>query len=271
MNSASSSFKSYFLRRLLVLSACLGGGAPAFALTADEIAERASAVAYYQGDDGRAEVTMSITDARGRERRREMTLLRKSMDQPNGPQRFFVYFTAPADVSGTTFLVWKNPGSQDQRWLYLPALDLVRRIAATDERTSFVGSHFFYEDVSGRAPGDDNHTLDREDDLYFVLRSVPRQPETVEFAYYITYIHRPTFLPVKTEYYRSGDNPYRTYEALEVEEIGGFLTVTKARMSDLDSGGTTTLAYNNVRYNLGVPPKLFTEQYLRNPPTEVLR
>ena len=234
------------------------------------IADRAAAVSYYQGDDGSADVRMKITDSRGRVREREMTILRKDRGEDLGKQRFFVYFQAPADVSRTTFLVWKNPEADDDRWLYLPALDLVRRIAASDERTSFVGSHFFYEDVSGRSPGEDTHELEEVTDTYYVLRSEPKDPAEAEFDFYRSWIHKDSFVPVRTEYYRDGDSePYRRYEALAVETIDGFPTVVRSRMTDLDRDGSTTLEYSDVRYDVGLDDDIFEERYLRNPPARV--
>ena len=239
---------------------------------AQEIADRASAVSYYQGEDGRSTVEMVITDSRGRERSREMTILRRDSAEDNGNQRFFVFFRAPADVRETAFLVWKNASAEDDRWIYLPALDLVRRIAASDVRTSFVGSHFFYEDVSGRSPSADNHTLIGEDEVYYILRSEPKDPGSVEFTHYISDIHKTTMLPVRTEYYRNGsEDPYRTYDALEVSTIDGFPTVVRQKMTDHESGGFTVLTYRNVRYNVGLEESVFAEQYLRNPPAEALQ
>src|SRR4030067_856089 len=46
---------------------------------------------------------------------------------------------------------------------HLPASKRGKRTAANDKRSSFVGSDFSYEDVSGRAVEEDNHTLLRED------------------------------------------------------------------------------------------------------------
>ncbi len=237
---------------------------------AQAIADRAAAASYYQGEDGSAEVRMMITDSRGRVREREMTILRKDQEETLGKQRFFVYFRAPADVSRTTFLVWKNPQADDDRWLYLPALDLVRRIAASDERTSFVGSHFYYEDVSGRSPEEDSHELEETTDTYYVLKSTPKNPGDVEFSAYRTWIHKDTFLPVRTEYYRGNGEPYRRYEALAVETIEGFPTVVRSRMSDLDRQGSTTLEYSKVTYNQGLADGIFEERFLRNPPAEVI-
>src|SRR5690606_38275237 len=97
-------------------------------------------------------------------------------------QKFYVYFTRPADVNKMGFLVWKKLDTDDDRWLYLPALDLVKRIAASDKRTSFVGSDFYYEDVSGRDIDEDHHELIDTTDNYYVLKNTPRNPSSVEFA-----------------------------------------------------------------------------------------
>ena len=114
-----------------------------------------------------------------------MVILRRDVGEDLGDQQFYVYFKAPADVSETTFLVWKHPQAEDDRWLYLPALDLVRRIAASDERTSFVGSHFFYEDVSGRSPLEDEHELievTERHDIPQMVQTVKAGDELVVFG-----------------------------------------------------------------------------------------
>lgn len=266
--------KQFFLS--LLLTATLGVAASAaHAIEVGEVVSKANHAAYYQGDDGRAKVKMVITDkAGGAERTREFVILRRDDDPgdtANAGQKFYVYFTRPADVNKMAFMVWKHVGRDDDRWLYLPALDLVKRIAASDERTSFVGSHFFYEDVSGRNPEEDTHELLEETDNYYVLKSTPKDPDAVEFAYYKNWIHKTSFIPVKTEYYDDQDQVYRIYEALKVDTIEGFPTVTRSRMKDLKTGGETTMGYSSVAYNIGLPEDIFTERYLRNPPRKYLR
>lgn len=244
----------------------------------ETIVERANCVAYYQGKDGRAQVSMVITDSQKRERRRQITILRRNgqtsgegADQRCGDQKYYVYFHLPADVNKTVFIVWKHTDQDDDRWLYLPALDLVKRIAARDERTSFVGSHFFYEDVSGRNTNEDIHELIETTDNYFVLKNKPKNQGTVEFSHYLVWVHRKTFIPVKTEYYDRNGEKYRVYEALKVDMIQGYPTVTKARMNDLRIQGETVIDYSQVNYEIGLPEDIFTERYLRNPPREFLR
>jgi len=242
--------------------------------SAQEIVEKANKVAYYQGKDGRAKVSMTITDDQGRKRYRQFTILRRNEDVGEkccGEQKFYVYFHRPADVNKMVFIVWKHMDKDDDRWLYLPALDLVKRIAASDERTSFVGSHFFYEDVSGRNINEDKHELVETTKNYFVLKSTPKDPRAVEFASYTMWIHHKTFLPVKVEYYHKKREKYRVYEVLKVDTIQGYPTVTESRMKDLRTKGETVIEYRDVRYNLGLPDNIFTERHLRRVPTKYLR
>ena len=259
--------------------AALAAGAASFAAAlaaetpdAQAIADRASAAAYYQGADGKAVVSMEIEDAQGRVRSREFSILRTDIgDVDNGEQRFYVLFARPADVKNTAFMVWKHTDRDDDRWLYLPALDLVKRIAASDERTSFVGSHFFYEDVSGRGPTEDDHELVEVTDDFYVLDSTPKAPGDVEFARYRNYIHKSTFIPVKTDYYDAQGEIYRTYAATKVEVIEGKPTVVISQISDARTGGKTTLSYSSVEYDIGLPEDIYTERYLRAPPRRHLR
>ncbi|MDJ0911346.1 MAG: outer membrane lipoprotein-sorting protein [Woeseiaceae bacterium] len=236
---------------------------------ADAIAERANAAAYYSGADGRSEVRMIITDAQERQQRRQFTVLRRDVDEL-ADQQFLVVFSQPSDVRGTVFLVDKHTDRDDDRWLYLPGLDLVKRISAGDKRTSFVGSHYFYEDVSGRPHTEDTHELIETTDEYYVLRHEPLDPASVEFASYVTWIDRTTFLPMKIEYTNAAGQLYRSVEVFDVEEIGGHPTVTTSRVSDLLTGGRTDMQFRFIRYDVGLPEDVFTERSLRTPPRDWL-
>ncbi len=249
-----------------------------FALTAvraedtpsvDEIVRKSNHVAYYQGDDGRARVQMTITDRQGNTREREFVILRRNMDDEDGEQRFYVYFQRPADVRETVFMVWKYVDRDDDRWLYLPALDAVRQIASGDKRTSFVGSTFFYEDVSGRGILEDDHELVEVTDNYYVVKSTPKNPGAVEFDSFTTHIHKSTFIPVKVEFEKDGD-VYRVGEARKVETIQGFPTVTQSFMKDTNMGTETTLDYLKVEYNVDLPENIFSERFMRRAPRQHL-
>ena len=257
----------------VILLLCLLAG-PIWAQKAPpvmDIVAKANHMAYYQGQDGRARVKMHITDQQGRERNKEFTILRKDLGDEDTEQKFYVFFHRPADERGTVFMVWKHIGKDDDRWLYLPALDVSKRIAASDERTSFVGSDFYYEDVSGRGIHEDDHELAEITDNYYVLKSRPKKPELVEFDYYLNYVHKKSFIPVKTEYFREDGSKYREMTVQQVKDIQGFTTITKQQMADLESGSTTVITYESVEYNIGLPEDIFTERYLRRAPRKYLR
>ncbi len=273
------------MNRTIFLLTILMSGTTVFAIgnvpSAEQIVENANRVSYYQGKDGRAEVSMTITDSQGRARHRRFIILRR--DEPPtkkekkgkpdsycGDQQFYVYFQKPADVAKMVFMVWKHLNRDDDRWLYLPALDLVKRIASSDKRTSFVGSNFFYEDVSGRGINEDRHELMEVTKTLYELKNIPKNPQSVEFSYYIVWIYKKNFLPIKTEYFDKNGKKYREYSALKVENIQGYPTVTKAVMKDLRTQGQTVLQYNAVKYNIGLPKRIFTERYLRKPPMKYL-
>lgn len=255
---------------LTLTSAAAAGAAWGAALTdADEIVARANLAAYYAGADGRSEARMVISDAQGRTQLRQFTVLRRNVEA-GGDQEFLVVFSRPSDVRGTVYLVEKHTARDDDRWLYLPGLDLVKRISAGDKRTSFVGSHYFYEDVSGRLPDADRHELMETTDDHYVLRHVPKDPATVEFADYTTWIDRETLLPTRIDYRNASGEVYRRVEAQDIEEIEGHPTVTRTLVSDLAGGGTTEMRFRNIAYDIGIPADVFSERSLRAPPRQWL-
>lgn len=237
---------------------------------ARQIVDRTNLAQYYSGKDGRALVRMMIVDGKGRSQRRQFTVLRRDL-KDEGDQNYLVVFDQPADVRNTAFLVKKHTGKDDDRWLYLPGLDLVKRIAASDERTSFVGTHFFYEDISGRHPSEDNHELVKTTDTEYVVKSTPKDPTGVEFAHYTLWINKKTFLPSKVEYENAQGKVYRRIETVQVQTIQGLPTITRLKVSDLESGGYTLSDFSNVQYDLGIPEDIFVESSLRNPPQKWLR
>lgn len=259
-------------RYLLTLFSILWIPSIALALSADEIIEKSNLAYYYAGEDGSAKIKMNILDSRGRERYREMSILRKDV-KDGGRQNYYVYFHQPADVSKMVFMVLKNVDRDDDRWLYLPAIDLVKRIASSDKRSSFAGGVFTYEDVSGRRTQDDTHELLREEEVKgkkaYVIKNIPKDTDVVEFSYYLSWIDKETFLPLKGDYYDRNGKHYRTIEVEKTGMIDGIPTVLKAKAENLDSGLSTIIEFSEVKYNVGLKENIFEERYLRRPPREV--
>jgi outer membrane lipoprotein-sorting protein len=239
---------------------------------ATDIMKKSHLAYYYAGDDGVAEVGMTMVDKKGKEREREFTMLRLDQEE-GGKQMYYTYFKKPSDVSRLTFMVHKTPDGNDKRWIYVPAVDLVKPISADDKNSSFVGSDFTYEDVSGRHWSEDNHKLLEDSELdgkpVYVIESVPKEPYD-GFARKVSYIDKANYLPLKEEYFDDKGNMIRIFRAEKIEDVDGILTVTVRSMEDLKKGSKTTVTFSDIKYNQGLTPDIFTERYLKNPPRQFI-
>lgn len=256
--------RKYLISILFIFFFSLCGSVGA-AMTVDEIVSKANLAAYYNGKDGRANVKMTITDKQGRQRFREFTILRKNESQ-GGEQEYYVYFWKPEDVRGMVYMVHKHLKKDDDRWLYLPALDLVKRVAAGDKRSSFAGSDFVYEDISGRALDEDKHVLAEEDGSYYKIDNIPIDKKTVDFDHYFVWIDKNSFMPVKAQYFDQQGKMIKEIQALKVEDIQGFPTVTRSKASNLLTGSSTVSEFSDIDYDVGLTDDIFTERYLRRAP-----
>ena len=239
--------------------------------TALEIVKQSYLQTYYSGQDRMAQGHMLVTEKNGMVRTREYQVLRLNHnkdDKQINKQSYYVYFTKPGDLARTSFLVQTNPGAEDERWLYLPKLNLVRRIASSDKRTHFVGTDVFYEDISGRDIHDDEHTLAEQNEKFWVIESTPKASQQVEFERYKTWIHKGTKLPIKVEYYQNGGKKYRVQKIKKIKKVDGIPTPSVAEVHDLNTGSITTMSLRSIRYNSGIPQDLFQERHLQNPPSK---
>ena len=249
-------------------------GAEQKTLDGKSVMEKTLNAYYYAQNDGKAEVFMRLVNKEGKERIRDFTMLRLDKED-GGEQYYYAYFTKPPDINRTVFMVWKHIDRDDDRWLYLPAIDLVKRISANDKRSSYVGSDFTYEDVSGRHLDDDEHTLIKEDIINgkkaYLIKSIPKDKDEVEFSYRLVWSDKQTFLTLKVEYYNRRGELYKQMITDKIEVIEGTPTVTKATMKDLKGGHYTELEFKKIDYNVGLKKNIFAERYLRKPPVKWVR
>lgn len=251
----------------------LGAFSAATAQDAAELVQKSLNAYLYPGEDGKAEISMTITDAGGGERNREMVMVRKNIGEAGGDQKFFIYFEEPGDVREMTFMVFKNVGSDDERWLFVPSVKLIRKIAADDKRSSFVGSDFVYEDVSGRTVDQGEHTLEGEGEVdgrpVYIVKSVPT--DSVEYSYKNLYIDKENYLPLKEEFYGEGGKLLRTFTATNIEDVDGFPTPMTRTMENHETGGNTVITIEKAEYNVDINERDFSERRMRRPPRGWIR
>ena len=241
----------------------------ALAISGEEVMKKSQAAFLYPGKDFKARVVMRLINKDGQARVRELTMLRKNAGEALGEQKYFMYFFQPADVKDMTFMINKYPAKDDDRWMFIPAINMVKRIAAQDKRSSFVGSDFTYEDVSGRDIEDDTHVLEREEKVgnrdAYVVKSTPKGADA-DFGYKLTWVDKSSFLPLKEEQFDKRGALYKQFTADEIADVKGFPTVVRRTMRNVQTGHRTEVGYLKTDYGLGLEDSLFSERFLRQPP-----
>ncbi|MDR2729491.1 MAG: outer membrane lipoprotein-sorting protein, partial [Treponema sp.] len=158
-----------------------------------------------------------------------------SKDGPNG-DRTVIVFQRPASVAGTRFLTMDNAAGGSDRWIFLPSLGRVRRIAASESGGSFMGTDFSYDDISSmdREISLDTHTLLREEalngNLCYVIQSVPKD-SSYHYSKTISWIDKAGFLIYKSEMYNRRDEIVKVMEMSDFKDVQGRLTPMQTKIS----------------------------------------
>jgi len=101
-------------------------------------------------EDYQARLTMVLVSRDGKERVRRMEV--SALASGEGELTLLV-FQSPRDLAGTALLSHSHVGAGDDQWLYLPSMKRVKRIAASKQSGSFMGSELAYEDISSQEVG----------------------------------------------------------------------------------------------------------------------
>ena len=234
------------------------------------IADEGSALAQkvYDRPNGRDLTTlgrMVLTEKNRAPRIRELVTYR--LDQSGGETANLIRFLDPEDIAGTGLLsIDKADGSTDQ-WLYLPALDRVRRISSDRKGGRFVGSDLYFEDLQERKPTKDRHRLlgkqTESGILCDVLESVPLDEDDSVYRKRISWVDPATAIVQRADYFeKDPDTPSKRWLLRNKKRSQGYWTLTDSRVIDLASGHETRMVVDVALYDQRLPAKLFTSQAL---------
>lgn len=264
---------------LTLLLALFAGVPPQLPLTADQVARRVQD--RETGRDSRADLRMKLFDRRDRVRERALTLLTlRGREAPGAPKtapdgdRLLIRFTYPNDIRDTSFLVWKHPRGEDERFLYLPSLGRVRRIAGSEAQESFVGSDFSYEDIGGRELEDFTYALLDENAVWtapdgsshpaYRLES-KRKDRSAEFPRVVSLVLKDTFVVVHADVHNRRDEKQKIYTVKRLQQVQGIWTVFASSMTnDLDKTRTELLV-EKIAYDTGLKEDAFSRRALEGP------
>jgi hypothetical protein len=226
------------------------------------------------GKDSRATLQLALYDRHGRARERTLTLLSKQGIAGSGDEvgdKVLTRFTYPDDIRGTSFLVWEHADAEDERFLYLPSLGRVRRIAGSEAQESFVGTDFSYEDIGGREFDDYTYALLDENASWRAPdgRAYPayrleskRKQANAKYPRVVSLVTRDTFVVVAAEIYNRRNELEKTYSVKRLEPVQKIWTALQAEMDNRLEHTRTTLDIRTIEYNIGLKDAEFSRRAL---------
>lgn len=225
------------------------------------------------GRDHRTAMRMRLFDRQGRSRERVLTILgmKGGPGRPVPGDRSLTRFTYPNDINGTGFLVWEDPAGDDERFLYLPSLGRVRRIAGNETQDSFVGSDFTYEDIGGREFNDYTYSLLDENarwtapdgSTHAVYRLESRTKDLkARFPRVISLVRQDNFVIVHAEVHNRRDELQKVFDVRKLDRVSGIWTVLEMVMADAQQKTRTELVVEKIEYNVGLSAADFSRREL---------
>ncbi|HYU80054.1 MAG TPA: outer membrane lipoprotein-sorting protein [Vicinamibacterales bacterium] len=222
------------------------------------------------GRDSRMEMTMRLFDRRGRVRERRLVLTALRGRGSSG-DRELVRFLSPGDIKGTALLVWEHDGAEDERFLFLPALGRVRRIAGAEKQESFVGSDLSYEDIGGRELDDYTYAFVERNASWkapnghtcaaWQLESIAKDAQ-VAYPRLVSLVCKDSFIVVAADVFNRRNEREKHYEVRRLEGIDGVWTVMDLVMTNETQKTRTELSVTSVRYNIGLKESDFSRRAL---------
>ena len=219
------------------------------------------------GDNMTMEQEMILVDKRGNQRVR----LLKSYAKDFGKDTYhMMFFLDPPDVRDTAFLTYDygQDGKDDDQWLYLPAFRKVKRIAVSDKDGSFMGSDFYYGDMTRRELSKYDFQMIQEDTVHgqkcWVIQCMPRSRDVVdEYGYKksLVWVRQDVPMMVRGKFWVKSGHKVKLFDVPKIEKIDGILTATEMTMTTKKGDRTehhTILRNKNIHYNQNLDANLFT-------------
>ncbi len=219
------------------------------------------------GDNAIMNLEMVLIDRRGNKRERQIRLMRKDLGKDTYTVSFFL---SPADVKDTGFLTYDYDasGKDDDQWLYLPALRKSKRIASSDKSGKFMGSDFFYSDMSRPDLDDFTYELKKEAAVdgakVWIIEATPITDEVAEETGYSkseVWVRQDNHIIVRAKRWVKADRTVKYMQVNQLQQIDGIWIATETQMvtkQGRDTVHATVLKFSDIKLNQSLDADLFT-------------
>lgn len=216
-----------------------------------------------QAKDSQASMVMTLVNDKGQKRARTITVYAKKYGK--NAAKSILFFNSPADVKGTSFLVWTDENKEDKQWLYLPALQRVRQISPSGKGESFMGTELTFFDMGSHDVDEYTYTLLKEEpvegEMCYVIQAIPKKVEFYSKA--VVWIRKDNYIPAKIDLYDPKGQYEKQGKFTAVKNIQNINTPTHNEMHNVKNGRTTIIDLQNIAYDKGLKDDIFTERYMK--------
>ncbi|MFC1477925.1 outer membrane lipoprotein-sorting protein [Candidatus Margulisiibacteriota bacterium] len=245
---------------LLIYLALLTGHLFAAELTGKDIMLKVDQRAIPK--DMKSRMTMNLINKNGQVRSREVTAFRQ------GDKKQIMWFLAPADIKGTSFLRVEHDNDTEDMWLYLPAFKKTRRIVSSAKKENFMGSDFTYEDMSTRKFKDYTYIRRLPDDMIasyncYIVESIPKEDVDITYSRIISWVWQEDNLPIIEQFYDKIGNLKKVKTLSALKKQKQYWMPGKFEMHDVQKEHKTELVFEEVKVDTGIPDAYFSTRYLR--------
>lgn len=266
-------FKGKMPFAALLLAAALAAPAVHAELSAAEIAVKAFQV--NGGEDSRSRLSFTFHKADGSERRLAYTMAWKHYASGDISNKAIFFSEFPPDDRGKAYMIWMaaDRSEQDQEWMYLPELRMVRKITHDqshrhkDQDDDFAHSLLAQVNLVPRNAALDDHSLLGEDKVdghaAYVIDSVPKQ-SSPGYPYQKTrrWISTDHFLTERIDYYNeSGD--LKLSQRIKWQQVGDVWVWEQVVATRPGSTERTVLDLSDVKVNSHLDDDVFSSRRMR--------
>lgn len=187
-------------------------------------------------------------------------------------EKRIIRFQSPADVKGTGMLIVDYENSEDDMWIYMPALRKTRRIISGEKSKNFMGSEFSNADMAAPKLEDFSYKLIGSEqvdgtDCWKIEVSPTNEDITDEFGFSrrITWVGKQDYVQRKSEYYDLDDDLFKILNASEVKTIDPVnkkAMATRMEMVNKQNGRRSVFLIEQIQFNPDVKDDYFTIAYL---------
>jgi outer membrane lipoprotein-sorting protein len=216
-----------------------------------------------------AEFSMQLIDADGKVSNRTGVFSQKQKTAGSLDDLKLVRFHSPPEMNGSGVLTIENGQNSDDQWMYLPAYHTSRKIPSSNMADRYMGTDFFYEDLTDVKIDKERFTYIGEETvdgrLYVKVEQVPFDEKTKRESAYgrvVTWVDPERLVSVRTDLYDKEGKQIKLYELSKPVQVSGHWRWDEARMTDLRSNHKTIIIYKSRKLNQGLEDAMFTVRRL---------